>query len=262
MIIIIIILLIIFFIVFNNQKIMSNTSKIIRKREENNIYVINLDRDEKRLKLFMKNNNITFNRFKAINGNELNIEELKERGILKLDDKSFKFSKHRFKDTYKGSLGCALSHINLWKSLKYGLNDYYIIFEDDCVLKSNFNENVLFYLNSLPENWDILFLGGSRIYGKKIKNLIKAEYSNSWMNCGLFAYIIRRRSINKLLEISLPINTYIDMQINKEYGKKINAYYTNKPLVNHDYTQGSTRDLYKNKYDEKFKRDANKVIII
>ena len=228
------------------------------------IYIVNLDKDKDRMSNMKKElKGIKYNRFSAINGKLLDIDELKKNGTLKMDYNSFKYSKNNNKDTLKGSIGCALSHINLWEKLINIKKDHFIILEDDCKIPKNFLIRINRYLEDVPNNWDIIFLGGSRIYAKKISNnVLGPVYINSWMNCGLFSYIIKRSSIKKLLNYSLPINTYIDMQINKEYGNGIKAYYIYPLLVGHDYSKGSSRDEYKGKYSSDFQNDANKIVII
>ena len=124
-------------------------------------------------------------------------------------------------------------------------------------------DNINKYIKDVPDDWDILFLGGSRVYGRRVNNnIIKAEYINNWMNCGLFAYIIKKSAINKLLKKAVPITNYIDMQINKFYGNDIKAYYTYPTLIKHNYDYGSTRDVNKSKYDNKFVEEAERFYLI
>tara|TARA_Y100000389_G_scaffold181444_1_gene197043 strand:- start:294 stop:1085 length:792 start_codon:yes stop_codon:yes gene_type:complete len=263
MILYLIILLIILFIYFKNK----HTEHYGNKKR---IYIINLDRDKERLSKLKKNGNMfNINRIKAVEGSKLDTDIMKKDGILKMDNESFRYSKDGIKDTFKGSIGCSLSHINLWKKLKNenkNKNDqYFIIFEDDSILNSNSHIQIERCLNNIKQldiDWDIIFLGGSRVYGERVGEFIRAKYVNSWMNCGLFAYIINKNSIDKLISKALPINTYIDMQINKYYGTDINAFYTYPSIIKHNYDFGSSRDKHLTKYDNKFIEDAEKVFII
>ena len=232
-----------------------------------NIYVINMLKDKDRYDK-IKNSGSNFNiiRENAVDGSKLDIEEMKKEGLIKINSESFPFSKNINRDTLNGSIGCTLSHINLWKKLSKKNDDYFIILEDDAIIRDNTHEKINDLMNKIKDTnleWDILFLGGSRIYGSREKNgLIRAIYTNSWMNCGLFAYIINRKSIPKLINKAYPINTYIDMQINKYYGNGINAFYTNPHIITHNYDFGSTRDTFKNKYTSEFINDANKIFTI
>ena len=130
--------------------------------------------------------------------------------------------------------------------------------EDDVIIPVKYKKKVNTFIYKTPKDWDILFLGGSRVYGKKINNnVVKPYVVNDWMNCGLFAYIIKKSSIEKLLKYTTPIHTYIDMQINQFYSKVINAYYSYPHIVKHNYDGHSTRDNNKNKYSDDFIKKSN-----
>src|SRR5690349_15707675 len=71
------------------------------------IHVINLDRDQERMRLFSETNGhlVDHVRFSAIDGRGADRVALREEGLIKADL------------TYNnGQLGCALSHIALWRS--------------------------------------------------------------------------------------------------------------------------------------------------
>lgn len=235
----------------------------IIKNKRRNIYVINLDRDIERYDKIKKQSKMfKLNRISAVDGKKINIDDLKKDGTIKMNNESFIFSKDGDRDVLNGSIGCSLSHINLWKKMKKSRDNEIIIFEDDSIITNNTHNEIdrcLENIKQIDKDWDIIFLGGSRIYGERMGNFIKAKYVGSWMNCGLFAYIINKKSIDKLLKTVLPINTYIDMQMNRYYGNGINAYYTNPSAVKHNYDFGSSRDVNLSKYDDKFIQDANTI---
>ena len=61
--------------------------------------------------------------------------------------------------------------------------DYYLILEDDVILPENLNEEITYILNNSPYNWDIIYLGGCNVSGKKynktlilIKALLKYKF--------------------------------------------------------------------------------------
>lgn len=89
---------------------------------KNNTYVINLDKDVKRLenmKLLLNNN---FTRFPAIYGKDLSEDTINEN-ITNLC--KYFLCNHSI-------IGCALSHLKLWEQLILdNSNNYYIILEDD-----------------------------------------------------------------------------------------------------------------------------------
>ena len=232
------------------------------------VLVINLDRDSKRYKSIKdqcKKANIKFTKISAIDGKKLNINKLKESNILNLTKHSFFNHNKNGRDSLKGSIGCALTHRKIWKKIARS-NKETIILEDDVILPTNFWTKLNTYSNQIPNDWDIIFIGGVRIYGNKLsKNIIKAKTTanNRWNNCGLYAYILNPRSAKKLLHIVNPINNYLDIQMNRHYNK-LNVYYVIPTLVKHNFEVPSTRNIGKGvgyMYDEKFQKNAKKITI-
>ena len=59
----------------------------------------------------------------------------------------------------KSALGCALSHIKVWKMIEASEEDYGIVMEDDVILEPHFTKKLKEALRSVPKNYDILYLG-------------------------------------------------------------------------------------------------------
>ena len=57
-----------------------------------------------------------------------------------------------------GQIGCALSHIKLWKRIARAKSPE-CIFEDDVYLRADFNSQARAFLASLPTAWDIVYWG-------------------------------------------------------------------------------------------------------
>jgi GR25 family glycosyltransferase involved in LPS biosynthesis len=157
------------------------------------------------------------------------------------------------------------------KKSPYG--EYNLILEDDVILPpgqlSKSEENKIIrlhdyiehYLKSVPDDWDILFIGRSKyLYGKTVApNILKAfpmSKHRPETNHGMFAYLIKTSSIPKLLKIMYPIPVYyqhIDWKLRAYYSKGINAYYLEKPLVMHNYKIESIREqgLSRQRYQQR-----------
>ena len=230
-------------IIVKKKNLLSKNIPIINnKLIIDKIFIINLDRSPKRLEFMEKqcnNNNIVFERFPGIDGSKLNISELLKNNLLK--DKKI----------IKGALGCSLSHINLWKKIKNSSYNNILILEDDCLIESNFWKKFNQYSYQIPKDYDILYLGGSNIYGNKIsKNIlspvIKTRNSDQTENTGTYAMIINIKAINSLLKNITPIDDYID-QVNKKKKKNLNKYYIIPPLVKHNNQIDSDRRIISNK---------------
>ncbi|MDB5449377.1 MAG: hypothetical protein JWQ52_505 [Phenylobacterium sp.] len=113
------------------------------------IYVINLDRSRDRWTSFMSRNGhlARVQRFPAVEGALLDREDLINSGVMLPNC------------TYTaGSLGCALSHVALWR--KAVEDDRPItVFEDDVSVSLRFDECSRALMRELPESWDIVLWG-------------------------------------------------------------------------------------------------------
>ena len=166
------------------------------------IIVVNLknrhDRKENVINIFKSINFEEYSFYEAINGKELN---------LNIEIKNL-FENNDF-GSRKGFIGCALSHYNIWIDLVKDIhNSYYIIFEDDFILSSNFikvfNETKE-YVSKNINNIDFLFLG-YHTYDKSNINEIdnNSIYSINDLDLksyvgGFFSYIITKDSAIKML---------------------------------------------------------------
>lgn len=207
------------------------------------IYVIHLENNKYRkenIEEAKKKYNINMEIFNAVDGLNLNINNLVEKGLL---DKYLKDEA----DKKRGSLGCFLSH-NLLLQKIMNLDSkpsYALIFEDDFKILPEWN-NLYNYLNNLPKEFDLLYLGYNNIFGEKINNYwYKAKpTTRQGLNSGAWCYIVNVKSIPKILKLSLPIrNTiYRDNFLRPHFGINLKTFFTTKKLVSHDNIYGSQRN--------------------
>jgi len=224
-----------------------------------NIYVINLKKDNKRLIGFNNNlkkakidiKNRIWGRFDAIDGN--NHELVKEVSKIFTNKDIEPLWKN-----YKGSIGCYLSHLKLWKNLQVNLQenskengkenskengkvnskDYYsLIMEDDAFFTPNGLNNLeIAFRQSLNYDWDILYVGHNILSGKTIHPLFVKPNSNlnkRGFNSGFFGYIIKHSSIDKLLKIFSRFDSpFIDVQARISF-KEFNALFIKGNLIKH-----------------------------
>ena len=106
-------------------------------------YVINLKRRDDRL----KNLNLPFQYevFEATDGKE----------------KFAEFGK------IQGHIGCLDSHKRLFTFAKENNIDTIMVMEDDIEVDEDFNEKLEIIMGQLPEDWDLLYLGGWNVGEKK-----------------------------------------------------------------------------------------------
>jgi glycosyl transferase family 25 len=115
-------------------------------------YVINLKRRSDRLQNFKNNFGDFANDIQVIYGfdgkNILN-ESKEEQELIK---KCFNIT--------LGEIGCFISHIRIYKDIINNNYDYGMIFEDDAIPSSNFENKLNIVLNDMPKDYDFLYIGG------------------------------------------------------------------------------------------------------
>lgn len=179
----------------------SNTSNTSNKSK---MYVVNLkrrnDRKETMKELLAKEGIDDYTFFNAVDGIELSMT----------DDIKTMFKGNNF-GFRRGVVGCALSHIQLWKQLiKDTSNEYYIVLEDDVTLCDNFKAKLETYTNSICENmdnWDVLFLGhhlkAHAINDRYVcsSNSQQPMADRSTSVGGTFGYIVHKKGAEKMVNI-------------------------------------------------------------
>jgi GR25 family glycosyltransferase involved in LPS biosynthesis/tetratricopeptide (TPR) repeat protein len=162
------------------------------------IHIINLERRKDRKKKMIEQldaNKVTnYEFFKAFDGSTMvGTTTLKE--LFKGND----FSNNR------GAIGCAMSHLTLWKQLlQDDDNDFYLILEDDIQFTDDYSKK----FNQIWESdqKDIIFLGYSM--AEKERNKIDISDSTVQLNKlnktryigGLFSYLINKNGAKKLID--------------------------------------------------------------
>jgi len=122
----------------------------------------------------------------------------------------------------EGAVGCSLSHLHIMKMAKQLNLDNYLVLEDDVQFIDNFNEMLDIIMKQLPDDWDMLYLGGQHIHGRNIEritdNVYKCEYT---LTTHSFAVknTVYDLFIDKLIDITKPCDVHF-----AEEHKNINAY--------------------------------------
>ena len=167
-------------------------------------YVINLQRDKHKLIRFNKpmfEQKISYNVWRG--------SIIKNTNDLQNFHKQHIYTKGTKTVSLPGNVGSAFAHLSLWDYCVKQPENYFMIFEDNCVIKDNFKENVNKYLNKIG-NFDFFNLNVIRPYGSthdnilfKYKNIDKFPYPppNTWMS----SYIISKKLMYYLINISKNI---------------------------------------------------------
>ncbi len=174
-------------------------------------------------KLFERKNNL-IEQFKANNINSEQYEfliEYKRDNIIEKDMSMFDLNKVSI-----GSVAITLSHILAYIKLIQSKKDFCLVFEDDVIFDNNFKNNLDNYINQLPDDWEMLFIGDgcnlhidSNIINNSDKNIfLKSHYEpiiygNAGATRCVDSYLINRKCASKILKEIINLNSKIDLNI-------------------------------------------------
>ena len=175
-------------------------------------YIINLDRRADRMERLYQTTpelNGRATRFSAFDGKKLTLTAALAR-LFRPHDFMWK----------KAIMGCALSHLSLWWKLANEQQDMntFLILEDDVKLKPEWEGRWKAAQPHLPEDWDIIYLGGilppNRQGFETCKERVNDHFSrvgengffgqkppNRYFHWCAYAYVISRKATHKVLDI-------------------------------------------------------------
>ena len=184
------------------------------------IYFINMDQNIDRWNK-IKNSLPNLVRFKGINGKELVPDELIKKGLIQ--DKN---------DLLPGQLGCAMSHLGVMNKIKDQSEEYALILENDVIIPENFQEIIEDLKKYFPDNWDIIFLGGCNIVGKKHnEKMIKPTDISGTKNLCMHAVLVHKKNVQKVIDVLTPLYRPIDSQLRDHYNE-LEVFYANPNIIN------------------------------
>jgi glycosyl transferase family 25 len=216
------------------------------KQNKSETFVINLDRNKDRfnnISSYLRNNNIDFFRFPAIDGKSNFTDDfLRERNSLR--QSNIQFENHVLS---KGDVGCANSHYSLYENLIKSDCHNFLILEDDVEISELLNLFLQDFAN-INLDFDILFLGyfiselniihqhcriPARLkYFGRVKlgsNFILGIPAHGcWTTMG---YIVSRKGAEKLIEINKDLMLTADELTSDLYNYGLKIYAVDKPLV-------------------------------
>jgi GR25 family glycosyltransferase involved in LPS biosynthesis len=124
----------------------------------------------------------------------------------------------------KGHFGCWDSHRRLLEKIKDEGNNMTLVCEDDCEFIS---EEVAEYLDQLPEDWDLLYLGGvNQDIPEQFSE--KLEYAKNILQT--HAYIVRDKFVPTLLETLTNHRWKVDI-VFSEAIKRGKCFICNPPIA-------------------------------
>jgi len=110
-----------------------------------------------------------------------------------------------------GEVGCALSHINLWKEISKSDSSWTIVLEDDAepTMVGGTLQGAVEEIFPPPEDADIVFLFGRDSHLEMAITDEDNRFLNGWSNLG---YMITPRGAQAAVDASLPMLLPCDMQ--------------------------------------------------
>jgi hypothetical protein len=96
-----------------------------------------------------------------------------------------------------GAWGCYMSHLRVLEKMMSNKNASVIIFEDDAFFCDNFNDEMETYLEHLPDDWEMAYLGGQHIV---VPTKVNDYVSRAKDVRGTHAYMLQGNGIMKLYQ--------------------------------------------------------------
>lgn len=167
------------------------------------IYCINLDRRPDRWQECLEEfsiHNLEVSRFSGVDAK--NIPEITEN-VNKTPDLDI------------GYIGCCRSHRLIIESAKRDNFENILILEDDVKFDDSLNEVFSEFIQEVPDDWDILFLGANHALNNPWQRapIIKiSEHVYKLSFCyATHAYAVRKKAYDKIIECLLPENDKSDV---------------------------------------------------
>ena len=201
------------------------------------IYFINLKQNRDRWEK-NKSKLPNFHLFDAVDGTKLDLNKLRQDGVLKEE-------KEWLGELGKGGVGCALSHISVMHKIKKQNEQYGLILEDDVVIPDNFIEQIKKLEKYFPPTWDIIYLGGCNIRGKKYNDYFLIPEIKDKHNYCCHAILFNKKTINNIINVLDPLQKPIDIQLRSNFNK-IKAYFLHPSLFFQNRRLFSNRRFFDN----------------
>lgn len=202
--------------------------------------VVNLDRRPDRWEEFRSQvpPELSYERFPAVDGSVIDMTD-KLKHLFRNNDFGFR----------QGVVGCALSHLELWKRLVNSGQEMCLILEDDVEFAPSFALKLEEILKTAPPFWDLLFLG-HHLQKQFITDHRDPEKLPTWENMldysvpqrkswvGTFAYLVSREGAQKLIEFveTQGIQHGVDYLMQLRF-PHVSAYGCRPMLVYSEYVQ-------------------------
>ena len=160
----------------------------------------------------------------------------------------------------KSAVAIGLSHVKSWKAFLQSSKAEALFLEDDAVFEPDFQDSFKMVIDSVPRNYDILYLGCflcdkkynsftsimNDYFGKNHEEIIVNDFVKiPQIALAAHAYVLSRKGALRLLELfDNNIYYHLDFIIFQEYKKNsLNIYSSRKRLIYQTSSSGKTTSL-------------------
>jgi len=123
----------------------------------------------------------------------------------------------------RSHVAACLTHYLCWKVLEYIEGDAFWVLEYDAVMDAEWRKKYEPAMASLPDDWDIVFLGSCCCTGRPQKKVGEFLYEVQWPLCG-HALMIRKKALPVLLTDHMKIWAPLDIAMFKTSLPKLRVY--------------------------------------
>jgi GR25 family glycosyltransferase involved in LPS biosynthesis len=167
------------------------------------VIVINLDRRTDRMEKLapqLEKLDIQYERFSAVDGKQLGIDPI---------------------------VAGLQSHLQIMKQIA---GQRVLILEDDAQFVEDFNEKFEKVMQTLPEDWDIFYLGALVPKEVGLVRMVNRHWGIQVLTTGSQAYCINPSRLEYFINKLEDYNSYIDIGL-RDFAKDLKAYITQPNLV-------------------------------
>jgi GR25 family glycosyltransferase involved in LPS biosynthesis len=167
------------------------------------VIVINLDRRTDRMEKLapqLEKLDIQYKRFSAVDGKKLDIDPI---------------------------VAGLRSHLQVMKQIA---GQRVLILEDDALFVEDFNEKFEKVMQTLPEDWDIFYLGALVPKDVGLIRMVNRHWGIQVLTTGSQAYCINPSRLEYFINKLEDYNSYIDIGL-RDFAKDLKAYITQPNLV-------------------------------
>ena len=161
-------------------------------------------------------------RFSAVDGKKLNLDDIDSKIITKQGIEDAKKANVLYIPLTPGAIGCAMSHRAIYEKIVNENIARCLILEDDITFVDDFNKKIEELEKEITYDYDLFFLGYHGVSQYDV-NLPRTNNTYKFITIyGLFGYIVTKKGAQKLLDL-YPITLQIDSEITKN-SEKIDIY--------------------------------------